>query len=65
MYLNEPVHQDSSSGICEMPGQVSIRKRVPCLGSLQGLKTNKKNKKKQEAQNKWLNRNIVIVWVFA
>lgn len=36
MNLNEPVHQDSTSGISEMLGQVSVGKRVLHLSSLQG-----------------------------
>lgn len=35
MNLNEPVYQDSSGGISEMPGQVSVRKGVSGLSSLQ------------------------------
>ena len=39
MNLNEPVYQDSPGGISEMPGQVSVGKRVLGLSSLQGENT--------------------------
>lgn len=34
MNLNEPIHQNTSSGISKIPGEVSTGKRVLCLGSL-------------------------------
>lgn len=36
MNSNEPVYQDGSSGICEVPGQVSVGLSVPRLSPLQG-----------------------------
>ncbi len=54
MDLNEPVHQDGTRGVGEMPGQVSVGKRVSCLSSLQG------ETRKQEAHAKYLKRNSAI-----
>lgn len=54
MDLNEPVHQDGTCGVSEMPGQVSVGKRVLCLSSLQG------ETRKQEAHTKYLKRYSAI-----
>lgn len=44
MNLNEPIHQNTSSGISKIPGEVSTGKRVLCLGSL------KDENRRQKAQ---------------
>lgn len=54
MYLNEPVYQDRTSAISEMPGQVGVGKGVSRLSYLQG------ENRKQEAHSKYLKRCSAI-----
>lgn len=57
MNLNEPIHQNTSSGISKIPGEVSTGKRVLCLGSL------KDENRRQKAHLKKIKDESAIISV--